>query len=86
MEEAPKQYQTLHTDREKLRLQLDDREKRIDILKLQVECSTQVTMQQSQTISKLHQENSLISNQLNQHKLDIQQLTVRKMPVNLTKS
>ncbi|XP_076586913.1 uncharacterized protein LOC143320823 isoform X2 [Chaetodon auriga] len=68
--------QTLHADGETLRLKLDDREKTIDILRLQMENSIQMTVQHSRTIDKLHQENSLLSNQLNQHKLEIQELRV----------
>lgn len=60
-----------------MRLKLDDREKLIDILRLQMENSVQMTVQHSHTIDSLHQENSLLSNQLNQHKLEIQQLRVR---------
>lgn len=42
-----------------------------------MESSTQMRVQHSRTIDNLHQENSLLSNQLNQHKLEIQQLRVR---------
>ncbi|XP_044051326.1 coiled-coil domain-containing protein 158-like isoform X2 [Siniperca chuatsi] len=74
LEEAQNQCQTLHAEGETLRLKLDDGEKMIDILRLQMESSIQMTVQQSHTIDSLHQENSLLSNQLNQHKLEIQQL------------
>ncbi|TKS78437.1 Coiled-coil domain-containing protein 158 [Collichthys lucidus] len=74
LEEAQSQCQTLHVDRESLKLKLDDQEKTIDILRLQMESSIQMTAQYSHTIDSLHQENSLLSNQLNQHKLEIQQL------------
>ncbi|XP_006790112.1 coiled-coil domain-containing protein 158-like isoform X2 [Neolamprologus brichardi] len=40
----------------------------------QIESSIQMTVQQSCTIDDLQQENSLLSNQLNQHKLEMQQL------------
>lgn len=43
-----------------------------------MESSIQMTVQHSHTIDHLHQENSLLSNQLNQHKLEIQQHKVRK--------
>lgn len=49
----------------------------IDLLKFQIESSIQMTVQQSRTIDDLQQENSLLSNQLNQHKLEMQQLRVR---------
>ncbi|XP_053277285.1 coiled-coil domain-containing protein 158 isoform X2 [Pleuronectes platessa] len=66
--------QTLHTEGETLRRKLDDREKLIDNLRLQLESSEQMKAQHSHTINNLHQENNLLSNQLNQHKLQIQQL------------
>ncbi|XP_051278776.1 coiled-coil domain-containing protein 158-like isoform X1 [Dicentrarchus labrax] len=74
LEEAQSRYQTLQADRETLRLKLDDREKMIDILRLQMESGIQMTVQHSHTIDNLHQESSLLSNQLNQHKLEVQQL------------
>ncbi len=77
MEEAQSRCQALHAEGETLRLKLDDREKMIDILRLQMESSIQMTVQHGRTIDHLHQENSLLSNQLNQHKLEIQQAKVR---------
>lgn len=77
LEEAQRQYQTLHVDREALGMKVDDQEKMINILRLQVENNTQVTVQQAQTINILHQENSFLSQQLNQHKLNMKQLRVR---------
>ncbi|XP_041793804.1 coiled-coil domain-containing protein 158-like isoform X2 [Chelmon rostratus] len=74
LEEAQNQCQTLHADTETLRLKLGDRDKMIDILRLQMENSIQMTVQHSHTADSLHQENNLLSNQLNQHKLEIQQL------------
>ncbi|XP_073322450.1 coiled-coil domain-containing protein 158-like isoform X3 [Pagrus major] len=74
LEEAQSRCQTLHADEETLRLKLDDREKMIDILRLQMESSVQMTVQHNCTIDNLHRENSLLSNQLNQHKMQIQQL------------
>ena len=50
-----------------------------------IESSIQITVQHRSTIDELHQENSLLSNQLNQHKLEIQQLRVRSMAENLIK-
>lgn len=78
LEEAQNQCQTLHADTETLRLKLGDRDKMIDILRLQMENSIQMTVQHSHTADSLHQENNLLSNQLNQHKLEIQQLRVRR--------
>ncbi|XP_060927678.1 coiled-coil domain-containing protein 158-like [Limanda limanda] len=66
--------QTLHTEGETLRRKLDDREKLLNNLRLQLESSVQMKVQHSHTINNLHQENNLLSNQLNQHKLEIQQL------------
>ncbi|XP_054467233.1 coiled-coil domain-containing protein 158-like isoform X2 [Anoplopoma fimbria] len=60
LEEAQSHCQTLHAEGETLRLKLDDREKMIEM--------------HNSIINDLHQENSLLSNQLNQHKLVIQQL------------
>ncbi|XP_070761054.1 coiled-coil domain-containing protein 158-like [Enoplosus armatus] len=74
LEEAQCWCQTLHAEGETLRLKLDDGEKMIDVLRLQMESSIQMTVQHRRTIDSLHQENSLLSNQLNQHKLEIQQL------------
>ncbi|XP_070689527.1 coiled-coil domain-containing protein 158-like [Pempheris klunzingeri] len=74
LEEAQSWCRTLHAEGETLRLKLGDREKMIDALRLQLESSIQMTVQHSRTIDNLHQENSLLSNQLNQHKLEIQQL------------
>ncbi|TWW60259.1 hypothetical protein D4764_05G0003490 [Takifugu flavidus] len=74
LEGAERRYQTLHVDREALGQKVDDQEKMINILRLQVENNTQVTVQQGQTINILHQENSFLNHQLNQHKLNVQQL------------
>ncbi|XP_045889785.1 coiled-coil domain-containing protein 158-like isoform X4 [Micropterus dolomieu] len=74
LEEAQRRCQTLHAEGETLRLKLDEGEKMIDILRLQVESSTVMIVQHRRTIDNLHQENSLLSNQLNQHKLESQQL------------
>ncbi|XP_040010721.1 coiled-coil domain-containing protein 158-like isoform X2 [Xiphias gladius] len=74
LEEAQSRCQTLNVEGETLRLKLDDREKLIDILRVQMESSVQKTVQHSRTIDNLHQENGLLSNQLNQQKLEIQQL------------
>ncbi|XP_071339688.1 coiled-coil domain-containing protein 158-like isoform X2 [Trachinotus anak] len=71
LEEAQNRCQRLHVEGETLRLKLDDREKLIAMLRLQMEGSVQM---HSRTIENLHQENSLLSNRLNQHKLEIQQL------------
>lgn len=76
LEDTQSQCQILHTEREALRLQLSEREKMVEILRLQMENSSQMTAQHSCTIDSLQQENVLLSNQLNQHKLDIQQLRV----------
>ncbi|XP_049433759.1 coiled-coil domain-containing protein 158-like isoform X2 [Epinephelus fuscoguttatus] len=73
LEEAQSQCQMLHAEGETLRLKLDKREKMMDILRLQMESSFQMTVQHSRTIENLHQENSLLSNQLNQRKLEIRQ-------------
>ncbi|XP_039906991.1 coiled-coil domain-containing protein 158-like isoform X2 [Simochromis diagramma] len=74
LKEAQSQCQTLQIEQETLKLKLSDREKTIDLLKFQIESSIQMTVQQSCTIDDLQQENSLLSNQLNQHKLEMQQL------------
>ncbi|XP_040899244.1 coiled-coil domain-containing protein 158-like isoform X2 [Toxotes jaculatrix] len=74
LEEAQSWCKTMHIEGETLRLKLDEREKLIDILRLQMESSVQMTVQHSRTIDNLHQENNLLSNQLNQHKLETQQL------------
>ncbi|KAK2837936.1 hypothetical protein Q5P01_015148 [Channa striata] len=74
LEKAVSQCQTLHEDRETLRLKLEDKEKMINILRLQVHSSIQMIEQHSHTIDNLQQDNSLLSNQLNQHKIEIQQL------------
>ncbi|XP_072243585.1 uncharacterized protein [Leuresthes tenuis] len=74
LEEAQSQCQTLQAEQETLRLKLNDREKMIDVLRLQLESSVQTTVQHSHTIDSLQQENSLLTSQLNQHKLEIQQL------------
>ncbi|XP_078107394.1 uncharacterized protein LOC144518527 isoform X3 [Sander vitreus] len=67
LEEAQSRCQALHAEVETLRQRLGDREKMI-------ESSIHMTVQHRSTIDELHQENSLLSNQLNQHKLEIQQL------------
>ncbi|XP_030273607.1 coiled-coil domain-containing protein 158-like isoform X3 [Sparus aurata] len=74
LEEAQSWCQTLHADGETVRRKLDDKEKMTDILRLQMESSVQMTVQHNRTINNLHQENSLLSNQLNQHKVENQQL------------
>lgn len=85
MDEAQRQYQTLQADRETLRLKLDDQEKMMDILRSQMESSSQMTVQHSRTIDSLHQQNRLLSEQLNQHKLEIQQLMVRSLSLKYCK-
>ncbi|KAF3851359.1 hypothetical protein F7725_013131 [Dissostichus mawsoni] len=67
LEEAQSRGQALQAEGETLRLKLIDREKMI-------ESSVQMTVQHGRTIHDLHQENSLLSNQLNLHKMEIQQL------------
>ena len=59
-----------------LRLKLEDREKMVDLLRLQMESTTQMTVQHGRSIDSLHNEKSRLSNQLNEHKLEIQQLRV----------
>ncbi|XP_029367197.1 coiled-coil domain-containing protein 158-like isoform X2 [Echeneis naucrates] len=71
LDEAQSRCQTLQVDGETLRLKLNDREKEIMMLRLQMESSVQM---HSRTIDSLHQENSLLSHQLNLHKQEIQQL------------
>nr|XP_043882591.1 coiled-coil domain-containing protein 158-like isoform X2 [Solea senegalensis] len=68
------QCHTLQGEGEMLRLKLDDREKLIDGLRLQMESGAQMVLQHSHTIDNLHQQNSLLSNQLNQNKLEIQHI------------
>ena len=84
LEEAQSWCQTLHADGETLKRKLDDKEKMTDILRLQMESSAQMTVQHNRTIDNLHKENSLLSNQLNQHKVEIQQLRVRSKAQNFT--
>ncbi|XP_047448118.1 coiled-coil domain-containing protein 158-like isoform X5 [Mugil cephalus] len=74
LEETQSQCKTLQAEQEELKLKLNDREKTIDVLRMETESSVQITVQHRHTIDSLHQENSLLSNQLNQHKLEIQQL------------
>ncbi|XP_022047196.2 coiled-coil domain-containing protein 158 [Acanthochromis polyacanthus] len=74
LEEAQSRCQTLQAEQEALWLKLNDSEKMIDVLRLQMESSIQMTVQHSHTIDSVQQENSLLSNQLNQHKLEIQHL------------
>ncbi|XP_068167031.1 coiled-coil domain-containing protein 158-like isoform X2 [Antennarius striatus] len=74
LEEAERRCQTLHADGETLKHKLDDCEKVINILRSQMESSTQMMEQHSLTIDKLRQENSLLSNQLDQQKMENQQL------------
>ncbi|KAG7221301.1 hypothetical protein INR49_017368 [Caranx melampygus] len=72
-QEAQSRCQTLHVEGETLKLKLDEQDKLIAMLRLQNESSAQM---HSRTIDNLHQENGLLSNQLNQHKLENQQLRV----------
>lgn len=83
LKEAQKQRHALHADREALRLKLVDREKQIDALRSEMESSTEMTEQHRHTIDNLHRENNLLSNQLNQQKLEIQQLMVSSVAENL---
>lgn len=71
LDEARAEYQNLHTEADTLRLKLEDKEKMIDILRVQLESSIEKTAENGSTIDNLHQENGLLSNQLNQHKLEI---------------
>ncbi|XP_029916019.1 coiled-coil domain-containing protein 158-like isoform X2 [Myripristis murdjan] len=74
LEEALAQCQMLHAEVKMLRLKVDDREKTVEILRLELESNHQLTVQHSRTINSLQHEKSHLSNQLNQHKLEIQQL------------
>ncbi|KAM6930969.1 uncharacterized protein FYW49_002894 [Xenentodon cancila] len=74
LEEAHSQSQSLQTERETLRLKLNDREMMIETVMLQMESSMQMKVQHSRTIDSLQQKNCLLINQLNQNKLEIQQL------------
>ncbi|XP_063753872.1 coiled-coil domain-containing protein 158-like isoform X3 [Eleginops maclovinus] len=67
LKEAQSRCQALHAEGDTLRLKLIDREKMI-------ESGVQMTVQHGSTIDDLHKENGLLSNQLNQYKLEIQQL------------
>ncbi|XP_034547793.1 coiled-coil domain-containing protein 158-like isoform X2 [Notolabrus celidotus] len=70
---AQRQCQILQAEEQTLRLQLDDRERMLDDLRLEMESSIQMSVQHSRAINNLHQENSLLSNQLNQHKQEMEQ-------------
>ncbi|XP_014027770.2 coiled-coil domain-containing protein 158 isoform X2 [Salmo salar] len=74
LEEAQGSCQALRAETEVLRLKLEDREKMVDLLRLQMESTTQRTVQHGRSIDSLHNEKSRLSNQLNEHKLEIQQL------------
>ncbi|XP_024255851.1 coiled-coil domain-containing protein 158 isoform X2 [Oncorhynchus tshawytscha] len=74
LEEAQGICQALRAETEMLRLKLEDREKMVDLLRLQMESTTQMTVQHGRSIDSLHNEKSRLSNQLNEHKLEIQQL------------
>uniref|UniRef100_A0A1A8JF16 Coiled-coil domain containing 158 n=1 Tax=Nothobranchius kuhntae TaxID=321403 RepID=A0A1A8JF16_NOTKU len=66
LEDAQTRCRTLQTEQVNLQLKLNDRER--------MGSSTQMTQQHRHTIDSLQQENSLLISQLNQHKLEIQQL------------
>lgn len=83
LEEVQKQRHALHADREALRLKLVDQEKQIDALRSEMESSMEMTEQHRHTIDNLHQENNLLSSQLNQQKLEIQQLMVSSVAESL---
>uniref|UniRef100_A0A673WWB2 Coiled-coil domain-containing protein 158-like n=1 Tax=Salmo trutta TaxID=8032 RepID=A0A673WWB2_SALTR len=74
LEEAQGRCQALRAETEVLRLKLEDREKMVDLLRLQMESTTQMTVQHGRSIDSLHDEKSRLSNQLSEHKLEIQQL------------
>lgn len=76
LEEAQGSCQALRAETEVLRLKLEDREKMVDLLRLQMESTTQMTVQHGRSIDSLHDEKSRLSNQLSEHKLEIQQLRV----------
>ncbi|XP_041720635.1 coiled-coil domain-containing protein 158 isoform X3 [Coregonus clupeaformis] len=74
LEEAQGRCQALRAETEVLRLKLEDQEKMVDLLRLQMESTTQMTVQHGCSIDSLHDEKSRLSNQLSEHKLEIQQL------------
>ncbi|XP_023834419.1 coiled-coil domain-containing protein 158-like isoform X3 [Salvelinus sp. IW2-2015] len=74
LEEAQGHCQALRAETEVLRLKLEDREKMVDLLRLQMESTTQMTVQHGRSIDSLHDEKRRLSNQLSEHKLEIQQL------------
>ncbi|XP_074526752.1 coiled-coil domain-containing protein 158-like [Halichoeres trimaculatus] len=74
LEVAQTQNQILQAEEETLRLQLDDRDRKLEDLRLEMESSIQMSAQHSCAINNLQQENSLLSNRLNQHKQDMEQL------------
>nr|XP_057926524.1 coiled-coil domain-containing protein 158-like isoform X3 [Doryrhamphus excisus] len=76
--EEKKQHQTqcgsILAENETLRLKLVDKEKLVELLRSQLDRSNQTIAQHSCTMAGLHQENILLSEQLKQHKQEMQQL------------
>ncbi|XP_024860846.1 coiled-coil domain-containing protein 158 isoform X1 [Kryptolebias marmoratus] len=72
--DAQSRCQTLQAEQETLRMKLNDGEKMINVLRLQIESSVRTAERHRDTIDNLQQENGLLIKQLNQHKLEIQQL------------
>ncbi|XP_056147350.1 coiled-coil domain-containing protein 158-like [Lampris incognitus] len=72
--EVQGQCQVLWSEAEMLKLKLDDREKVVEIVRLQMESGSQMLAQHGHTMDSLHWEKSHLTNQLNQQKLELQQL------------
>ncbi|KAL0979632.1 hypothetical protein UPYG_G00187530 [Umbra pygmaea] len=68
VEEAQTCGQALRAETELLKMKLEDKERVVDLLQLQIKNTTKVTEQHG------HNEKSHLINQLNEHKLEIQQL------------
>ncbi|KAG7481583.1 hypothetical protein MATL_G00068110 [Megalops atlanticus] len=74
LEETQEQAQALRVEGDSLRLKLEDRQQTVDLLQLQVEGMTQLSLQHSQSINTLQEEREWLVSEIDKHKLVVQQL------------
>ncbi|KAJ8381181.1 hypothetical protein SKAU_G00019590 [Synaphobranchus kaupii] len=76
LQEAQGHTQALMAEGEALRLKLEDKEKMVELLQLQMEGMTQLSLQHSHSIEVLQEEKKWLIGEIDKHQLEIHQLKV----------
>ncbi|KAI1900488.1 hypothetical protein AGOR_G00050450 [Albula goreensis] len=74
LQEAQGHAQALTAEGDTLRLKLDDKEKTVELLQLQMEGMTQLSLQHSHTIEVLQEEKKWLISEIDKHQLEIHRL------------